>query len=123
MDNSDTIDITDLVEKTRSSFVDWAVAYLFGLEVAIPGMEWVALPIVSQIDQEVIRIVIDALSKSAEMLAFFTNTVMRKATQSQDFIDAVNYKDSLPANASDEEYAKAEASQMDAFRNFVALTD
>lgn len=116
------IDITDLVEKTRSSFVDWAVLYVYGIEVAIPGMEWVGLPIVKDIDQEVLRLIIDGLSKSLVMGAFFMNTVMKKATDADDFIAAVAAIQNLPKDVSDEDFKKYRLAQMDAFRNFVALT-
>ncbi len=123
MPPSGTIDITDLVEKTRSSFVSWAVLYLYGLETAIPGMEWVALPILKDIDQEILKTLLDMLSKSAVMLAFFTNTAIRKASQAKDFTDAVHAKDSLPPTATQEEYARAEQAQMVAFRNFVMVSN
>lgn len=120
---SDTIDITDLVEKTRSTFVDWAVLYVYGLEIAIPGMEWVALPILREIDQAIIRAVIDALSKSVVMMSFFMNTAIRKASQAKDYVDAVNAKNNLPPTASAEEYKKAEQNEIVLFRNFVMVTN
>ena len=119
---SDTIDITDLVEKTRSTFVDWAVLYVYGLEIAIPGMEWVAVPVIKDIDQEIIRLVLNGLSNSAVMQSFFLATVVRKATQADDFVAAVVFKQNLPDNVTDEEYDLAERKQMDAFRDFVAVT-
>lgn len=103
--------------------MDWAVLYVYGLETAIPGMSWVAIPIISDVDQEIIRLVVDALSKSEVMMAFFMNTVLRKATQSDEFVKAVELRNSLPEGVSDEEYKKAEAAQMDAFRNFVVLSN
>ena len=118
-----TIDITDTVEKLRQAWVDWGVAYVFGLEVAIPGWEWVALPIIADIDKAIIRAVLDSLSKSAEMGIFFLNTAIRKASQAKDFTDAVKAKNDLPTTATDEEYKKAEAAQMLAFRNFVMVSN
>jgi hypothetical protein len=122
--NADTVDITDLVEKTRSAFVDWAVAYVYGVEVAIPELgPIIELPVIKEADQEIIRLVVDSLSKSAIMLAFFTNTVLRKATQADDFVKAVNAKFNLPGDASNDDIQKAEAAQMVAFRNFVVLVN
>ncbi len=118
-----TIDITDLVEKTRSSFVSWAVLYLYGMEIAIPGMEWVALPILQDIDKEILKVLLDMLSKSAVMMAFFTNTAIRKASQAKDFTDAVHAKNALPTTATPEEYENAEKAQMAAFRNFVLVSN
>lgn len=117
-----SIDITDLVEKARSSFVTWGVAYIFGAEVAIPGLEWVADPIISTIDKELIRIVLNAISSSIVMEAFFLNTVVKKASQAQDYVDAVNAKLNLPPSATEAEVLKAEQNEVAAFRNFVVLT-
>ncbi len=117
------IDVTDLVENMRSAFVDYGVAYVFGLEVAIPGMEWVSLPIISTVDKEVIREILNLVSKATIMQAFFLNTALRKASQAGDLIAAVKTKLSLPQGASDADYEKAERAQMLAFRNFVLLVN
>lgn len=119
---SNVIDITDLVEKTRSTFVDWAVLYIFGLEVAVPGLEWVSLPVIKEVDQEIIKLILDALTKSAVMGAFFLNTAIRKASQAQDFVDAVNAIEKLPKDVSQDDFEKARRRQMSAFANFVVLT-
>jgi hypothetical protein len=121
--HSDTIDITDLIEKTRSAFVDWAVLYLYGLEIAVPGLQWVALPIIKDLNLAIIRAIVDALSKAPVMQGFFLNTALRKATQATGFIEATNHLADLPENVDDETYTKAEAARMDAFRNFVVLTN
>lgn len=120
---NDTIDITDLVEKTRSAFVDWAVLYVFGLEIAIPGLEWVAMPVIKDIDQAIIRLILDGLSKSAVMQSFFLNTALRKATQAGDFVKTSDDLFKLPEDVSDDVYEKYEAARMQAFRNFVVLTN
>lgn len=117
------IDLTDLVEKTRSAFVDWAVGFIFAEEIAIPGMEWVALPVISDIDRAIIKAVVDALSKAVVMQAFFLNTAIRKADQAQDFADAANALENLPKDASDATYKAAEAQRALAFRNFVMVTN
>lgn len=119
---SGSIDITDLVEKARSTFVEWAVLYVYGLEAAIPGMEWIALPIVKQIDQEIIRLILDSISKSEVMQSFFLATAVRKATQADDFVKAVNHLNSLPEDVNDEEYNQAERDRMASFRDFVSFT-
>jgi hypothetical protein len=64
----------------------------------------------------------DILSKSSVMLAFFGNTAIRKASQAKDFTDAAHRKDSLPPTATDAEYEAAEQEEMIAFRNLVMVT-
>lgn len=86
-------------------------------------MEWVALPVISDVDKEVLKLILDALSKSAVMGGFFVNTAIRKASQAADFVDAINAKDALPAGASADQVAAAEQNQMVAFRNFVMVTN
>lgn len=118
-----TIDITNIVEALRSSFVTWATAYIFGLEIATPGLEWMALPVISTLDQAVVKEILTLLTKAAVMEAFFMNTAIRKASQAQDYIDAVNAKINLPSTATFEEFTNAEKAEMDAFRNFVRVTN
>ncbi len=118
-----TVDITNVVESMRSSFVTWAVAYVYGAEIAIPGMEWVALPVISDIDKEMIKVILDLLTKSVIMEAFFINTAVRKASQAADYIDTINAKKNLPTTATQEEYENAEKAEMAAFRNFVMVTN
>lgn len=82
-----------------------------------------ALPILADVDKEIIRLVLDSISKSEVMQAFFLNTALRKAAQAQDFIDSVNAKNNLPQNASDDDYEKAERAQMAAFVGFASITN
>lgn len=116
-----TIDITNLVDDLRETWVKWAVAFLYGEEIALPGMQWVALPLISDIDREVITLAMEALSKSALMLAEFTNNAVRKASQAQDFTNAKSALANMDPN--DPNYATAEQNEMAAFRNFVMLTN
>jgi hypothetical protein len=118
----DSIDVTDLVEKARSTFVDWGVAYLFAEEVAVPGLEWVALPIIAELDKAAIRLILDGLSRSAVMQAFFLNTALRKATQANDYLDAVRAKEALADDVADADYERAERAEIKAFAEFVAIT-
>jgi hypothetical protein len=118
------IDVTDLVEKTRSAFVDWAVAFIYGEELAIPGLgPIIALPVIGDLDRLVIKLIVDALSKHLVMQAFFFNTALRKAAQAQDFVDAANALESAPKDMSNDEYKKLEFARAGAFRNFVTLTN
>lgn len=118
---SPSIDITNLVENLRSSFVTWATAYIYGLEITVPGLEWVALPGLNIIDKAIITAILNLLTKSAVMEAFFLNTAVKKASQAEDYISAVVAKESLPLDASMEDYANAEAREISAFRTFVML--
>lgn len=119
-----TIDITDTVEKMRSAFVDWAVAFIYAEELAIPGLgPIIALPIIGDIDRLIIRMIVESLSKHVVMEAFFMNTAIRKAAQAGDFVDAANALGSAPKDISDDEYKKLEQARADAFRNFVMVTN
>lgn len=111
-----------MVSALQKSFVDWAVAYIFGLEIAIPGLQWVALPVISSLDQAVIRAVLNLLSTSAVMQAFFINTAIKKASEAQDYISAVEFKNSLPPTATSKEIEDAERKEMALFRSFVTLS-
>lgn len=119
----DTIDITNVVESLRKSFVEWGVAYVFGLQVALPGMGWLALPIISDLDRAIIRAILNALSLSAVMEAFFLSTAIRKASQAQDYISAVDSKNALPPTATNKEIKDAEEKEMVAFRHLVILSE
>src|SRR5882672_10033689 len=113
---SGSVDITDLVDKTKSTFIDWAVLYIYGEELTIPGLgEFVALPIIKDIDQQIVRTIVTILADAVEMQGFFLNTAIRKATQASEFVAAVNLKNALPEDVSDEEYKKAEQNQMALF--------
>lgn len=117
-----TIDITELVENLRQTWVVWAVDTAYAAVVIQPGFQWLAFPVISTLFKKVLEAVANALSKTAEQQAFFLNTAVRKASQSVDFTEAVKKKNSLPEDVSDEDYRKAELAQMDAFRSFVRVT-
>jgi hypothetical protein len=123
MSGTGTIDITNLTDNLKSTFIDWAVAFVYGEEIAVPGLEWVALPIISELDKAALREVITLVCNSLVMQAFFVNTAIRKASQAQDYVDAFNYKKSLNPGVSDEEYKLAEQKEISAFRNFVMVTN
>lgn len=117
-----TIDITDLVEAMRATFVDWADTYLWGLIVALPGVGWVAAPICKAVFGYILKWILTKLSKSAVMLAMFMNTAMRKASQAHTFAQAVDFLNNLPTTASDEDYEKAEQNKIAAFERFVPVS-
>lgn len=86
-------------------------------------MQWVALPVIGDVDREIVRLVLDSISRAEIMQSFFINTSIRKAAQAQDFVDATNALDGLPKDASNEDYLAAEKYRMVAFRNFVTATN
>lgn len=118
---TDTIDITNLVTSLKTTFINWAVAYIYGLEVA--AEPWVGLPIISSIDRMIVKALITYLVNSAIMEAFFLNTAVRKASQAQDYVDAIAAKAALPPTTSQANYQLAEQAEMTAFRNFVMVTN
>lgn len=118
-----TIDITDLVSSLKDSFVSWAVAYIYGLIIAVPALSWLAIPGFSGVFKFMLKFVFNLLANSVVMEAFFLNTAIRKASQAQDYVAAIAAKDGLPPTASQKEYQDAEAKQMAAFRNFVMLSN
>jgi hypothetical protein len=118
----DSIDITDLVEKARSTFVDWGVGFLLTEALAVPGLQWLAWPVISDVVKMVLRAILNRLSASVVMQAFFLNTAMRKAAQAKDYLEAVRLKQALPDDVDDEDYERAERAEIKAFAEFVTLT-
>ncbi len=86
-------------------------------------MSWVALPVISEIDRAVLKLIFDAFSKAAVMEAFFMNTAIRKASQAQDYVDAIDARKALPAGSTMEDYKIAEQKEMLAFRNFCMVSN
>lgn len=120
---ADSIDITDLVNKSKSAFVDWAITYIFSQAILVPGLQWLAIPVISDLVKFIVRKIVGSLADSAVMQAFFLNTALRKATQAKDFVAASNALDKVPSTASQEEYKLAEQNRMAAFRNFVMVSN
>ncbi len=119
---SNEIDVTDLVEMTRSTFVIMAKSYLMGLALAIPGIGPFLAWLIKTFAGYILDWVLGKLSTWVVMQAFFLNTAIRKASEAQDYVDMVNKKNSLPENVSDEEYEKAELAEIRAFTVFVSVT-
>lgn len=121
MPDHSSIDITDLVEKVRSSFVTWGTKFIITAASEVPWLSWLGLPIIKPLFEFMLTKILEALSVGIEMQAFFTNTAIKKASQAKDFVNAVEVKNSLPPIATKDEYEKAELNQMAAFRSFVLL--
>ncbi len=121
--NPGTVDITNLVTGLQTSWVAWATLYLTGLAGSTIYTAWLNWPVISIIFTFLVKLGVTALANALEMQGFFLNTAIRKASQAQDFISALNAKDLLPSTATDEEYENAEKAQMVAFRKLVIVTD
>ena len=121
--SSGTIDLTGVVSSMQSTFVTWANTAVFAGLLTVPGMQWIGLPVVSYIVKAAINAAIAWLAESAMMAAFFLNTAVRKASQAQDYADAVSNKNGLPPTATPEEFKNAEQAEMDAFHRFVLFTN
>lgn len=115
------IDITDLVEKMRLTFVTLETDAAFAALSSVSGMQWVTLPLVSDAVKALIRAIINPLSNRAVMGAFFLNTALRKASEAKEYIKAVNDKESLQ-DVTDQEYEAAERAEIAAFNQFVRIT-
>lgn len=122
-DKSGTIDITSLVESMRFAFVDWAQGYLWALILAVPGLGWLAGPILKTLFGKGLQWLLNRLSESTVMLGFFLNTAIRKGSQASDFVNAVEALHKLPETASEEDYAKAEQNKITAFERFAIATN
>lgn len=122
MSDDGTIDITDAVEKMRSTFVIAASDFLFAWIAAAPGFGWVLYPILKPLTEIVLKKILETLSTWIVMQAFFFNTAMRKSSQAADFVRAVVAKENLPEDVSDEEFEKAQLNEIEAFNRLVRLT-
>lgn len=117
-----TVDITNLVSTLQSTFVTWATAYVVAQTIAIPYMTWIALPFVNYIYKSLVGWLLGILSNSTVMMAFFMNTAIKKASQAQDYLDAVNAKNSLPNTVTQAQYKQYEQNEISAFNSLVSLT-
>lgn len=120
---SGTTDITDLVDKMTSTFESWADTFLFELIASEPGMAWLRLPLISTIAKFIIDKAVSAIVGSGMFAVFVLNTALRKSGQANDYISAINAKNSLPPTATDAEYRRYEQAEMDAFYNFVRISN
>jgi hypothetical protein len=116
-----TIDITNLVEIMKNTFVKLMSDYV--VQVAVGAFAPLGWPVLGPVFSFIVGKIVGAIANAAEMAAFFTNTAIRKASQAADYIDAVNAKNSLPSWTTDAQYEEAEKAEMQAFRNFVLLTN
>jgi hypothetical protein len=117
------IDITDVVEKARASFVIWGIGALMSYASTVSGLGWISWPVIGPVAKYILNAILTFLSKQAVLEAFILNTAIRKSVQASDFLRAVDYKNSLPENASDEVYDKAERDEIEAFVAFASISN
>jgi len=117
-----SIDITDLVENLRQTFVTAAQTYIMGLILAVPGFGPVAAWFTKVFLGPFLTWVLNKISTWSVMQAFFLNTSLRKSGQAGDYLNAKFYKENLPVDATNEVYAEAEQKEIAAFNEFVCVT-
>lgn len=123
MSEPGVLDITQIVEDMKVVWIDYMIAWINGLEAVAPGFEWLNLPFINTIEEDVLRTYLGRIADAPIMWAFFENTAIRKDSQARDFTAAVQATMHLPEGISDEEYQKLEDNKMAAFRAFVSATN
>ncbi len=118
-----TIDVTNLVDAIRDTWVKWSTAFIMAAMAANPYLSWTAYPIINPLIEFIVNILMTIVSKGLEMEGFFLNTAIRKASQAGDFIAAKNALHNLPPTTSEADYEKAEKLEMQAFSNLVRFTN
>lgn len=118
-----TIDVTDLVEKLKATWIRWATTTVVTTAKALPYLSWLAVPVVSTLFEFSVEKIVTVLANALEMQGFFIHTAIRKAGQAGDYINAIAAKAALPSTATNLEFENAEKAEMAAFRNFVMLTN
>jgi len=118
-----TIDITDTANQLADTFATWATNITMTALAVTPYMGWTAWWGISTIIRAIVHGIMSYLSKTAEMLAFFLNTAIRKASQANDYMTAKTALNNLPPETSNADYEAAERLEMSAFHNLVVLGD
>lgn len=115
------IDITDTVEKMKTTFILSAQEYLIALALTYVGPfgAWLVKALV----RPFLGWVLGRLVEWPLMQAFFLNTAIRKGSQAVDYVEAVDRKHKLPPTASEVEYANAEMEELRTFRDFVLVSN
>ena len=107
----------------KETFIIAGNKYLVGLALATPAIGPVAAWFVNVFLSPFITWVLRKLTEWVMMQSFFLNTAIRKSAQATDYVKAVEEKLNLPEGYSEEEYEKAEKKELDAFYNFVRVTN
>lgn len=117
-----TVDITDLVNALESTFITLAVQVAYAAIIAVPGLQWLGLPVISSILNFSLNWIISLLANDAMLAAFFLNTAIVKASQAGDYIQAVENKNNLSPTATKEEYEQAEQAEISSFNALVIIS-
>ncbi len=117
-----TIDLTDVIEKMKTTFVLAAKDYLVLQALAVPGLGTIAAWFVRVLGSAAIDWTLNKLANWTVMQAFFLNTAMRKLSQAKEYVIAVNEKENL-SDASEVDYEKAERKEIDLFIDFVRISN
>lgn len=116
-----TLDITGLVEAMEDTWVRVSTeTVLTALAVQWP---WVKIPFIETVMRYFMAAILMKTAKTAEMQAFFVNTIFRKASQASEYVATIQKKKELSPHASEEEYEALEKQELAAFRNFVLVTN
>lgn len=118
---SDTMDLTAVALSLRSTFVRWGAPYLLGELAAIPGLAWLAWPVISALATAALSTVLVALTKTAVMDSLFMALTVQKTGEAEAYSQAVTLKRAVKDNAEPEEYARAENAEMAAFNRLVLV--
>lgn len=116
------IDITNLVDAFKTTWITWAVNTVMLTTAAVPWLSWLNFPVIAPLVRLVLEKVVTVIANGVEMEGFFLNTAIRKASQAGDFVSARDAMTALPPTATFEEYKNAENQVMAAFRSLVSVT-
>lgn len=120
--SDDVIDITNLVSTMQATWIKWATKTIDTAVASNPSTSWLRWPVIGYLFNLIVELILTKLSNQAEMLAFFGDTAVRKASQAVDYINATAALKALPETISEADYAKAEQAEITSFRSFVTLT-
>lgn len=114
---SDAIDVEDLANMIKQSFVAYTSDVLYAELLSIAP--WVATPVVSFIVKKAIAWAVNILATKAGYVAFIINSRVLTMSQAKDYMDALNKIRSLPDDVPDADWEKAENDANHAFRNLI----
>lgn len=108
-----------LLAGLTQSFDAWAAGYVFAELVALPGMSWLGLPLISGLTLVVLEQIITILTRGPVMQGLFAAAAAVKAAEADAYAAAVAARRAVPPAAPKDDHAKAEAAELDAFRRLV----
>lgn len=120
---SESIDLTNIVENMKGTFVIAAKDYLVSELLTLPGLGIAGRWFIEVLAGAAIAWLLTRLSNSVMMIAFFESTTIRKLHQSFDYMNAVEAKNNLGPTANQEDYENAERLEISTFAKFVSLAE